>query len=292
MRTLHRVACVSVLAAVLPLAGCSYFIPTKRHLPVPIAPPNVQTLSPEDLVKQLNARWEAIQTLTVTAEITAHDKKEDYPGFRCNIVMQKPRMLRVLGRYFGVEAFDMASDGSRFTLSIPQKNVVIKGSNTATDKSATEWENLRPDFFFDAIIVRGLDPDDKYMVTSDTETTPDAANKHLYIEPEYTLSLIRQKGSSEFQGVRTVTFHRDDMMPYDQYVYDKDGALETQVFYSNYQKFSDFSGGKYPSKIVIKRPREGIEFDLAVEQVHNPTDLPAGEFDVKTPDGATIKELK
>jgi outer membrane lipoprotein-sorting protein len=292
MRTLHRLACAPALAAPLLLAGCSYFIPTKRHLPVPIAPPNVQIVSPEDLVKQVNVRWDAVNTLTVTAEITAHDKTKDYPGFRCNIIMQKPKMLRVAGRYFGVKAFDMASDGSRFTLAIPQKNLVIKGANTATDKSATDWENLRPDFFFDAIIVRGLDRDDEYMVTSDTETTPDAANKHLYIEPEYTLSLIRQKGSREFQGVRTVTFHRDDMMPYNQYIYDKDGALETQVFYSNYQAFSDFSAGKYPSKIVIKRPREGIELDLAVEQVHQNPTLPDGEFDVEIPKDATIKELK
>jgi hypothetical protein len=203
--------------------------------------------------------------------------------------MQKPKMLRVLGRYFGVTAFDMASDGSRFTLVIPSKNLAIKGSNTSTDKSATEWENLRPDFFLDAILVRGLDPEDEYMVAADTETIEDAANKHLYIEPEYVLSIMRRKNDHENLPVRTATYHREDMLPYDQYVYDTDGGLETQIFYSNYQTFS---AGKYPSKVVIKRPREGIELDLAVEAVHENVDLPAGEFDVEIPSGSTVKELK
>jgi outer membrane lipoprotein-sorting protein len=288
MKPLRRLASIPVLASTLLLSGCSYFLPTKRHLPIPKTPEIVQTISSEDLVKQLNARWDAFKTLTVTAEITAHDKTKDYPSFRCNIVMQKPKMLRVLGRYFGVTAFDMASDGNHFTLVIPSKNLAIKGSNTSTDKSATEWENLRPDFFFDAIVVRGLDTDDEYMVSSDTETVADAANKHLYAEPEYTLTVVRRKTGREIQPVRTVTFHRDDMLPYDQYIYDNDGALATQIFYSNY---TTYSAGKYPSKVIIKRPREGIELDLAVEQVHEPTDLPAGEFDVEIPKDATLRTL-
>lgn len=289
MKSLRRLAPAPVLAFALLLSGCSYFIPTKRHLPVPIAPASVETISPEDLVKLVDTRWDSFNTLTVTAQITAHNRANDYPSFRCNIVMQKPKMLRVLGRFFSVKAFDMASDGSHFTLVIPQKNLAIKGSNTATDKSATDWESLRPDFFFDAIDVRGLDPDNEFMVSSDTETVADPANKHLYIEPEYTLNVMHRKTDHENQPVRTITFHRDDMLPYDQYVYDNDGVLETQVFYSNYQTFS---AGKFPSKVVIKRPREGIELDLAVEQVHENVDLPAGEFDVPVPEGFTVKNLK
>ena len=120
---------------------------------------------------------------------------------------------------------------------------------------------------------------------------PDAANKHLYIEPEYTLSVMRRKTGREIQPVRTVTFHRDDMLPYDQYVYDKDGVLETQIFYSNYQTFS---AGKYPSKITIKRPQEGIQLVLAVERVEENVKggLPPDQFQVKIPDGFTIKNLK
>jgi len=295
MKFRHRLLCAPALALLLLLAGCSYFIPTKRHLPVPKTPAVVQTASPEDLVSRINQRWDALNTLTATVEIyatalkTAEGEAKDYPSCRGYILMRKPKMLRVAGTYFGVKLFDMASDGSRFTLVLPTKSTVIEGSNTMTQRSDNQLENLRPDFFLDAITVRGLDSDNEFMVTSDTETVEDSANKHLYIEPEYILSVMRQKSGRQIQPVRTITFHRDDMLPYDQYVYDKDGVLETQIFYSNYETFS---AGKYPSKVTIKRPQEGFQIVLSVERVEENVNLPVDQFQLKVPDGATIKELK
>ncbi len=295
MRVVRRFARFAALTLPLVLSGCSYFIPTKRHLPVPKAPPVVQTVSPEDLVKQLNARWDALNNLTATVEISATETKTakgeatDFPACRGFILMRKPKMLRVLATYFGKKIFDMASDGNQFTLVIPTKNTAIQGSNTVTEKSNNQLENLRPDFFLDAIAVRGLDPDNVYMVASDTETVEDAANKHLYIEPEYVLSVMRRKNGQQNLPVRSITFHRDDMLPYDQYVYDSDGVLQTQIFYSNYVQYS---AGKYPSKVTIKRPQEGVQIVLNVEAVHENVDLPADEFDVKIPDGVTVRNLK
>lgn len=246
-------------------------------------------------MKQVNARWDALNSLTATVEISATQTKTaegtatDFPSCRGFILMRKPKMLRVAGTYFGVKIFDMASDGNRFTLVIPSKNTAIEGPNTVHERSANQLENLRPDFFLDAIVVRGLEPDDEYMVASDSETVEDVSNKHLYTEPEYVLSVMRHKADHEDLPVRTVTFHRDDMLPYDQYVYDKDGALETQIFYSNYQTFA---AGKYPSKITIKRPQEGIQLVLTVERVEQNVDMPANQFEVKIPDGAKIRTLK
>ncbi len=295
MRLHARLACAAGLVLPLLLSGCSYLIPTKRHLPVPKAPELVQTATPEELVKQLNQRWDAVQTLTATVEVYATETKssegleKDFPSCRGYILMRKPKMLRVVGTYFGVKIFDMASDGSEFTLVIPSKDLAIEGSSTVNEKSANPLENLRPDFFLGAIAVRGLEPDDEYMVASDSETVEDAAKKHLYIEPEYVLSVMRRKNGHENLPIRTVTFHRDDMLPYDQYVYNADGELETQIFYSNY---ATFSAGKYPSKVTIKRPQEGIQLVLSVERVEENVDLPATQFEVSIPAGDTVKNLK
>lgn len=283
------------LAFALLLSGCSYFLPTKRHLPVPIAPPSVQTLSPEDLVKLVNDRWNRLSDITVIAEIyatelhTEQGEAKDFPSCHGAIIMRKPKMLRVFATEFGVPIFDMASDGDHFTLVIRQKNTVFEGTDTVTEKLANPLENLRPGFFLDAIAVRGLDPEDEFMVSSDIETVPDAANKHLFIEPEYTLSVMRRKSGQEIQPIRTITFHRDDMLPSDQYVYDKDGVLETQISYANYQTFSF---GKYPSKITIKRPQEGVQLVLNVEGVHEDIPLTNSQFEVKIPEGAKIQTLK
>jgi hypothetical protein len=295
MRPPASAARAAALVVPLLLSGCSYFIPTKRRLPVPKAPAIVQTVTPDQLVAQLNQRWDALNNLTAIVEIYATETKsgegiaQDFPSCRGYIVMSKPKMLRVAGTYFGVKIFDMGSDGNHFTLVIPSKKLAIEGTNAVTEKSANQLENLRPDFFLDAIAVRGMNPDDEFMVASDTETVEDASNKHLYTEPEYVLSIMHPISGHELLPTRTITFHRDDMLPYDQSVYNSEGVLETQIFYSNY---TTFSAGKYPAKVTIKRPQEGIQLVLSVEAVHENVELPAHEFEVSIPEGATIKTLK
>ncbi len=295
MTACRRSAAFAALAFPLLLSGCSYIIPTKRHLPVPKAPALVQTVTPDQLVKQLDQRWDALHTLTATVEIYATELKsaqgleKDFPSCRGYILMRKPEMLRVVGTYFGVKIFDMASNGSHFTLVMPTKNLAMEGANTVTEKSTNPLENLRPNFFLDALVVRGLEPDEEYMVARDSETIEDAAKKHLSSMPEYVLSIMRRKTAVENLPIRVMTFHRDDMLPYDQYVYNSDGELETQIFYSNY---AEFSAGKYPAKVTIKRPQEGIQLVLSVERVEENVELPASQFEVSIPQGATIKNLK
>jgi len=295
--TMRNPFSIAALALPLCLCGCS-LLPTKRHLPVPTAPAKVQTATPEELVDQVNRRWDDFKNLTATVEIQATLVKAqqglatDYPTCRGWIVMEKPNHLRVVGQYLGIRAFNMASDGKTFTLVIPPKNKAIEGPNSVTKKSENQFENLRPGFFFDAMIVRGLDPENYYSQTSDTETIEDAAKKHLLTMPEYVLNITRHapNGSRSDKPVRVITFHRDDLLPSSQDLYDAQGNLESQVSYSAYQSFGD---SKYPTRVVIKRPLEGIQIVLTVEKVVNNQDqLPADEFTLKIPPGTQIQHLQ
>jgi outer membrane lipoprotein-sorting protein len=288
-----RIARLTALLPALLLAGCS-LLPTTRKLPVPKAPPTVQTVTPEQLVSRLNDRWAAISTLTAKVEFHATKSKDgvatDYPSVEGHILIRKPADLRVLGQYFGVSVFDMASDGSNFTLSIPHNDVVIKGSNSVNKRSPNTWENLRPAFFLDAMLVRGLDRDDLYSVVTDSETLEDAARKHLYSVPEYVLSIYRRKpGTQELTPVRVITFRRDDLEPYQQDIYDGQGNLETQVTYQGYQ---DFEGSKYPSTVTIKRPIDQIQIVLTVEDVHENQTLKDDQFVVQIPEGSKVQNLQ
>ena len=287
----------SILALCLPLllTGCSLF-PTTRKLPVPKAPTITQNATPEELVAQLNRRWEALNTLTATVEIQASEIKtkegvaKDSPTLNGWILMRKPAMLRVVGQYFGVRAFDMASDGKEFTLSIPLQKKTIRGSNSLKKKSVNALENIRPGFFFDAMVVHGLEPDDLYSVVADSETVEDAARKHLYTVPEYVLSISRPKpGSRQLMPVRVVTFNRADLQPYQEVIYDSEGNVETQVFYSGYK---DFDSITYPSSIVINRPVEEIRIVLTVEKVNENEPLKDDQFVVKPVEGATVQNLE
>ena len=185
--------------------------------------------------------------------------------------------------------FDMATDGKTFTVYVPSRKEAQKGSNSLKKKSQNPLENLRPDFFFNAMVVRGLPAADFYSVTADSETVEDPSKKHLLITPEYVLNVMHEKaGSHELAPARVVTFHRDDLLPYQQDVYDSDGNLDTQVFYSAYD---NFEGVRYPRTITIKRPIEGIQLVLTVSSVHENQTLKDDQFEVKIPAGTTIKNL-
>ena len=102
-----------VLPRVLPLvllAGCSFF-PTTRKLPVPKPRRHANGLA-DDLVAQLNQRWDAMDTLTATVEIQATEFKskegvaKDYPSCRgYHPDAQAGDAAGCGAAYFGVDAF-------------------------------------------------------------------------------------------------------------------------------------------------------------------------------------------
>jgi outer membrane lipoprotein-sorting protein len=297
MKTIRRLARIPTLMFPLLLSGC-FVISTTRRLPVPKMPSITQTVTPDELVKQLNERWASLDSMTAKVDIltsvlqTKEGLAKDYTRMSGIIVMRKPEQLRVLGRapVIGITMFDMASDGKEFTLYIPSKNIAYRGPATLKKKSAIQYENIRPGFFLDALAVRGLEPDEFYSVTTDSETVEDTAKKHLYFVPEYVLSVTKHiPGSHRDQPVRVITFHRDNMLPYEQDLYDRQGNLETHVSYQDYQ---DFGSGLYPSTVTIKRPLEDSQIVLLVEKVAKNVPVAEDQFVVNVPEGTTIKNLE
>jgi outer membrane lipoprotein-sorting protein len=292
---LARRLAMAALALPLLLSGC---LVTRRKLPVPKAPAVVQTATSEELVKQVNDRCDALSTLNATVEMRAtviHSQKgesSEYPSIRGIILLKKPNMLRVYGRVpvVGTRLLDMTSDGKTFTLWIPSKNEAIEGpAGESQTKSANQFENLRPGFFFDSMVVRCLDPGDEYYVTSDVDTVEDASKKHLLLQPEYLLNIVHRKpNSQELAPVRVVHFHRDDLLPYQQDLYDERGTLRTQVFYGGYAPYGQ---NKYPSTITIKRPVEELQLTLTLEKLSENVSLPDEDFRFTLPPETKVRQL-
>jgi outer membrane lipoprotein-sorting protein len=294
MRLARRAAAAALALPVL-LSGC---LVTRRKLPVPRAPALVQEATPADLVKILNDRWSALDTLNVTVDMKAtvthaqQGESSEYPAIRGIILLKKPFMLRVYGRVpvVGTRLLDMTSDGKEFTLWIPSKNEAIKGPDTESQtKSKNQFENLRPGFFFDSMVVRGLDEGDEYYVTADTDTEEDLSKKHLLLVPEYLLNIVHRKpNSNELAPVRVIHFHRDDLLPHQQDLYDETGTLRTQVFYGRY---ADYGDNKYPSTITIKRPVEELQLLLTLEKVTENAPLPDEDFRFTLPPDTNVRVL-
>ena len=296
MKAIH-LAQLASLSLPLCLAGCS-FLPSTRRLPVPKAPGNVQTLTPDELVAKLNDRWNAMQSLNAKVSVKASvDKPKEglehsYTTFPAIILLRKPQMLRVLGQLpvLNTRMFDMASDGKNFTLYVPSKKEAVEGPAELTKKSSDQIENMRPGFFFDAMAVRGLEPDNFYAVTADSETVEDPAKKHLLLKSEYILSILRQKPDSrQIITERVIIFDRTTLLPYEQDIYDADGNLETKVLYANY---GDFGSINFPSTITIERPQEAYHIVMTVLTVNENQPLKDDQFTVTYPPDTQIKKLQ
>jgi len=297
MKAARSLALVAALILPFFLSGC-FLVFTRRKLPVPKAPSVVQTVTPEELVNRLDQRWASLQTLNAKVQIettvlkTSEGLAKDYTTFPAIILIRKPELLRVLGQWPVVHTwmFDLVSDGKNFTAYIPSQSKAYKGSNSSNKKWPDPVLNLRPGMFFNAMVVRGLETDDYYSVTADTETIEDPSKKHLYSVPEYILSITHHlPGSRRDIPVRVITFHRDDLLPHEQDIYDEKGNLETQVTYAKYQ---DFGPIKFPATITMKRPMEGYQIVLSVVNVKENMTLPDDQFELKLPADTKIQNLE
>lgn len=296
MKDAKRGATALLMTPVLLLAGC--FLPTHRKLPVPIAPTVVHTATSRELVQQIDQRCDELHSMNVNVDMQASTTKNNVetaePSVGGIILLRKPEDLRVFGLAPVVHTrlFDMVSNGKDFKMWIPHFDEVVEGPVAESKtKSENQFENLRPEFFQDAMAVRCLAKDDEYYVTADTDTVEDAAKKHLYIVPEYLLNVVhRKENSQELDPVRVIHIHRDDLLPYQQDLYDRDGNLETQVYYGRYVDFGDH---KYPSTITINRPLDGLKLVMTVDKVTINPDLKDESFELPPfPPGTKVKKLE
>ena len=78
-------------------------------------------------------------------------------------------------------------------------------------------------------------------------------------------------------------------MPTEQDIYDKDGDLETQVLYGQYQVFS---GMLFPSTITINRTLEEYRIALTVEKMTFNQPLPTISFPPKIPESYKVQRCR
>ena len=281
-------------AVTLGTSGC---LKHTRILERPQPPSVVMSASAEQLIQSVDQRYDTIHSMNATVEIRASiggsskGKVTDYTSLRGYILLQQPSMLRVLGLLPVVEtrAFDMASDGKNFKLLIPPKSEAIVGSNGVTTPSPNPLMNLRPNIFFDSLVVRKIGRNELVYVTTNTRVERNPRTKKLVQEPDYDLGILRRKGDSQqLMPVRVVHISRTDLLPYQQDDYDAEGNLVTKTQYSGYQVFDQI---EYPTHIVIDRPTDEYKIDLTFQKLTLNRPLADDQFELKIPAGTKIKRL-
>ncbi len=285
-----------VLFSLLPaLTGC---LTHTRSIAKSRGPDVVLNATVDQLVNQVDARYDAIQSLTATVEIAASSndsvkgEAKDFPETRGYILMRKPAMLRVIGLVpvLHTHAFDMVSDGKTFTLLISVKNRAITGSDAVSTPSKNVLENLRPGVFLDSLLVPGIGPDEFVSLTTDTRIMDQDPKRKVAIEePDYNLTITRRRGdSNEMIALRVIHISRTTLRPYQQDIYDDSGNIVTQAVYGPYQ---DFGGIEFPSSVTIRRPLEKYSVKLRMDKVRMNQPLAATNFLLKIPDGTQVQKL-
>jgi hypothetical protein len=100
----------------------------------------------------------------------------------------------------------------------------------------------------------------------------------------------RKPGSAQLETRRVVYFHRDNLLPSQQDIYDREGNLVTQVTYGPYK---DFDSIQYPSSITIMRPLDKVQIVLTIDSVKQNAPMTADQFEITNiPKGTPVKDMQ
>jgi hypothetical protein len=300
LRTLYVVLCSIGLFT---LSGCISRTRYVKRVPVT----QLKTASLDQLIATVNQHVDAIKTLNATVEIATtvgdgskdpkkkdKDKKkvkdyEEIPGY---LLIRDPKEIRLVGLVPVVRTrlFDMVSDGSTFSLSIPPKNKFITGSSEVEHVSDNSMENIRPQTILDALLFPHIDPaNDIVVLRTGNENVQDLHVGDKQIElPTHVIAIIK-KGPKNYYVSRRIVFSRADLRPRQQEIYDTEGNVVTQA---NYENFTDTDGTDYPYLIRIVRPKEEYEITITIDKLRINQPLTREQFELKQPEGSQLQVLK
>lgn len=291
---IRKALTVGLITIAPALTGC---ISHTRIVPKTRLAEVVMSTSLDQMSRQLNARYDAIQSMSATVSVMAttggglQGAEKDYTSLSGYIFMRKPENLRVLLRVpvLGSTAVDMVSDGANFKLLIPPKNRAIEGTNQVTNPSRNGLENLRPAVFFDSMFVRGQGSNQILSMTTDTRIIESGSKKKdLIEEPAYDLQILAQPEGQIVHTLRVVHINSTDLLPYQQDIYDKNGLVVTKAMYSNYRYYGDVP---FPSTIVIQRPRDHYSLTVTITKLALNQTLEDDQFELKIPENIPVQKM-
>jgi outer membrane lipoprotein-sorting protein len=277
------------------LTGCLTHI---RAVPKTRPAEVVMNATLDQLLRQVDTRFNETQSLTATVEIVASEggaregQIREFPSFSGYIFLRKPEDLRVLLRvpFLGSVGLDMVSDGKSWKLWVPKRNIAMTGTSEVADNSQHGLESLRPKVIFDSLVVRGLGPNQVVDLTQDSRVLPDPKDKkQLVEEPDYELSILEPPQGNTAHTLRVIHIGRSTLLPYQQDIYGPDGDIVTRAYYSNYQYFGDIP---FPTKIEIKRPQDQYGLAITFTKVALNQKLEDDQFELRFPEGVTVKTMK
>ena len=248
------------------------------------AQPQLLNAQAPELIRRVAEQFNAIHDFSATVDMTPalgtaeKSRITEYKDVRGYILFRKPTDIRIVGLYPVVRntAFDMASNGTDFQLYVPSQNRFLVGSNTVEKPSANKLENLRPQHFLDALLVRPVNPESKALL----ENFTDEENAF------YILHTVHIDAGGELVLERTIWFSRVDLQLARQIILDPAGNILTDARYSNWKPYG---GVEFPSHIEIDRPRDEYAVVLDVQKIDINRGISDDKFVLMQPQGSKLQ---
>ncbi len=235
----------------------------------------------DSIAKHYNAVHDFSATVDMTPALGTAEKSQitEYKDVTGYIVFRKPAMIHIIGLYPVIrsKAFDMTSNGTTFNLFLPSRNLFLTGANTITKLSTNKIENLRPQYFLEALLVRPVDAvNNKVLMTNMTDED----------EAFYIIHEIGQKTNGELEMHRTLWFNRLDLLLARQIIFDASGNILTDCRYSDWKPWDNVA---FPKHIDFNRPQDGIGVVLDIQKMDINKGVPDDKFVLTQPEGTKLQ---
>jgi outer membrane lipoprotein-sorting protein len=293
MNTSARPSVLIILLFTFALNGCLF---RSHKVQQRVSTAQLKTATHQELINRLNEDAAKIKTLNLTVDIATSvggekkGKVTDFKEIRGYVLVRKPAMLRLIGLLPIVrnKAFDMVSDGNQFKLWVPPTGKFYVGPRDVVYKSPNQLENLRPQIFYDALMLREIDPENEIaVVESGTEMVTDEKSKKQLEQPDYHVDVIR-KGPQGWYLSRKIIFSRVDLQPHEQQIFDVSGNLVTDA---KYLELKDYNGVTFPSVIAINRPQEEYSITMSLVKMKLNEPISDEQFALPQPENAQVVRL-
>lgn len=282
----RRSAALSLLVCLIALGSASCL--SRNRLIARIGGKTTQTLLTADratLVDIISRQYQAIDDFNAEVDMVPalgsveKSKITEYKDVRAYILFRKPASIRLIGLYPVVrnKAFDMVSNGTDFRLSIPAQNRFIVGRDEVVQLSPNKLENLRPQHFLEAMLVRPVEiKNDKLLV----ENFTDEGNAF------YILHIVRENGDGQLTLARTVWFNRYDLAITRQLVFDAQGNILTDARYTGWKAYDNVA---FPKHVEINRPRDEYGVVIDVVKMDIGKGVADDKFLLEQPEGSKLQ---
>ena len=287
MKTMRRVP-YTVLIVCLAAGGLSSCIARRRLILRKGAGNTQQQLLTSDrqaLIDTITRQYEAVHDFNAEVDMvpalgTAEKSKiTEYKDVRAYILFRKPSDIRLIGLYPVVrnKAFDMVSNGEQFKLYVPAKNRFLVGKNELETPSANKLENLRPQHFLDALMVKPIDTATEKVLLMNLTDEDNA----FYIIP-----VIHENANGQLTLSRSIWFNRYNLTIARQFIFDANGNILTDARYSDWKVYDNVS---FPKHIEINRPHDEYAVVIDIVKMDINKGVTTEKFALDQPDGTTLQ---